>query len=130
MKYKYFPYNKHLTKNAQTLRKNMTEEERILWYDLLKRLPITVKRQHNIGNYIVDFYIASRNIVIELDGSQHWRDENHNKDKIRDEFLSSLGLTVLRYSNTDLKKNPEGVYGHILKHVGLTWEDLKPKTQN
>ena len=58
------PYNKKLGSNAKTLRKNMTPEEKHLWYDFLKRLPLTVRRQHPIENYIVDFYIAEKKIVI------------------------------------------------------------------
>lgn len=61
--------NSKLTGNAKTLRKNMTKEERYLWYDFLKTLSVTVNRQKVIGNYIVDIYIASSKIVIELDGS-------------------------------------------------------------
>lgn len=65
-------YNHALVGNAKVLRKNMTKEERHLWYDCLKQLPVTVHRQKVIGSYIVDFYIASVKIVIELDGSQHF----------------------------------------------------------
>lgn len=65
------PYNKNLVKNAQELRKNMTPEEKHLWYDFLKKLPFNVRRQHNIENYIVDFYIAEKKAVIEVDGIQH-----------------------------------------------------------
>ena len=63
-----YNYNEKLVPNAQALRKNMTPEEKHLWYDFLKRLPVTVNRQKNIGNYIVDFYISSACIVIEIDG--------------------------------------------------------------
>ncbi len=56
-----YKYNKNLVSNAQELRKNMTPEEKKLWYRFLKRLPVTVNRQKNIGNYIVDFYIAQKN---------------------------------------------------------------------
>ena len=59
------PYNKKLVSNAQILRKNMTPEEKHLWYDFLKRLPLNVRRQHNIENYIVDFYIAEKRIFPE-----------------------------------------------------------------
>ena len=62
-----YNYNKKLAPIAQELRKNMTPEEKHLWYDFLKRLPVTVNRQKNIGNYIVDFYISSFSIVIEID---------------------------------------------------------------
>ncbi|MBQ2826585.1 MAG: DUF559 domain-containing protein, partial [Clostridia bacterium] len=62
-----YKYNKNLVSNAQALRKNMTPEEKHLWYDFLKKLPCTVNRQKNIGNFIVDFFIASKRIVIEID---------------------------------------------------------------
>ena len=94
--------NKKLSSNAKTLRKAMTKEERHLWYDFLKSLPVMVHRQKVIGNYIVDFYIASANLVIELDGSQHYEAEGKLADEERDTQLSSLGLTVLRYSNADI----------------------------
>ncbi len=61
----------------------MTKEERRLWYDFLKGLPITVHRQKVIGYYIADFYIASANIVIELDGSQHFEEMGIIKDSER-----------------------------------------------
>ncbi|MBR3996280.1 MAG: DUF559 domain-containing protein [Clostridia bacterium] len=66
--------NAKLTGNAKALRKNMTKEERHLWYDFLKSLPVTVNRQKVSGNYTVDSYIATAKIVIELDGSQHYKD--------------------------------------------------------
>ena len=69
-----YPYNKKLVANAQTLRKNMTSEERHLWYDFLKKLPMPIKRQKNIENYIVDFYIPQVKTVIEIDGIQHTAD--------------------------------------------------------
>ena len=109
--------NKKLTPNAKNLRKNMTKEERHLWYDFLKTLPITIHRQKVIGNYIVDFYCASAKIVIELDGSQHYKDKGLESDVIRDEYLKSLGLRVLRYSNLDVNKNFEGVCMDILKYI-------------
>ena len=94
--------NKKLASNAKTLRKAMTKEERHLWYDFLKSLPVMVHRQKVSGNYIVDFYIASAHRVIELDGSQHYEAEGKLADEERDAYLSSLGLTVLRYSNADI----------------------------
>ena len=66
--------NKGLTASAKTLRKHMTREERHLWYDFFKQLPLTVNRQKVIGPYIVDFYCAEAKLVIELDGSQHYED--------------------------------------------------------
>ncbi|MBQ3018650.1 MAG: endonuclease domain-containing protein [Clostridia bacterium] len=118
-------YNKSLVSSAQLLRKEMTKEEKHLWYDFLKKLPVTVNRQKNIGNYIVDFYIASKNIVIELDGSQHYEEQAYQKDKERDNSLFKLGIKVLRYQNTEINKNFNGVCRDILNELGLDEECLK-----
>ena len=111
--------NPKLTANAQKLRKNMTKEERNLWYNFLKELPITINKQKVIGNYIVDFYCASAKIVIELDGSQHFEEQDKRYDEKRDEYLKSLGLTVLRYSNYDVNTNFYGVCTDIMKRLPL-----------
>ena len=109
--------NSKLTKNSQTLRKNMTKEERHLWYDFLKALPVTIKRQKTIGNYIVDFYCASAQLVIELDGSQHFEDTGMASDMERDAYLRYLGLTVLRYSNRQINQQFREVCEDILNHL-------------
>ena len=110
-------YNPKLTSNARGLRKNMTKEERHLWYDFLRELPVMVHRQKVIGPYIVDFYIAQAQLVIELDGSQHYGDPGMEADRARDGYLRSLGLTVLRYSNADINQRFQGVCEHILQHL-------------
>ena len=109
--------NKKLTPNAKTLRKTMTKEERHLWYDFLKALPMTVHRQKVIGSYIVDFYIAQEHLVIELDGSQHYETLGKQVDETRDSFLKNLGITVLRYSNLDVNRNFAAVCEDILHHM-------------
>ena len=110
-------YNGKLTSNSRTLRKNMTKEERRLWYDCLKQLPVTVHRQKVLGNYIVDFYIASCKIVIELDGSQHYEDAQRQKDLQRDDDLQQAGYVVLRYSNADVNQRFSGVCDDIWNHI-------------
>ena len=110
-------YNQKLKDNSQELRRNMTKEEKHLWYDFLKALPVTVKRQKIIGNYIVDFYIASKKIIIELDGSQHFEEKNKRCDTVRDKALINLGFTVLRYSNYDVNTNFDGVCEDIKKYI-------------
>ena len=95
----------------------MTKEEKHLWYDFLKGLPITVHRQKVIGKYIVDFYIASAKLVIELDGSQHYDDNGIISDAKRDTFLKDLGIKVLRYSNLDIRRNFADVCQDVLKHI-------------
>ena len=121
------PYNKKLGGNAKSLRKDMTPEEKKLWFNFLKRLPFRVKRQFGIQNYIVDFYIASRKIVIEIDGRQHLMKENKEKDEIRDSDLASFGIKVLRYNNESINYNFSAVTNDILKNLGLSFTDLKPK---
>ena len=120
------PYNKKLVSNAQILRKNMTPEEKHLWYDFLKRLPFNVRRQHNIENYIVDFYIAEKKTVIEIDGVQHLLMEHKEADKQRDQILNSWNITVLRYSNENIRNNFNAVVEDILKKLELDFSDLKP----
>ena len=118
------PYNKKLVSNARTLRKNMTSEEKHLYYDFLKFLPYTVKRQHNIENYIVDFYIAEKKIVIEVDGRQHSCPQNVEADVKRDEALAIWGIKVLRYSNESVRKYFNDVAEDILKNLDLDFSDL------
>ena len=109
--------NTNLTAFAKELRKNMTRHERHLWYDFLKTLPVTVHRQKVIGTYIVDFYIAEKKLIIELDGSQHYDLPGKLADAARDQYLREQGLTVLRYSNSDIDQNFPGVCTDILNHL-------------
>ena len=110
-------YNAKLISNSKALRKSMTKEERHLWYDFLKQLPLTVHRQKVLGNYIVDFYIAAARIVIELDGSQHYEQTHQEKDAQRDAFLNGYGCKVLRYSNADIRYRFREVCEDILNHI-------------
>ena len=110
------PYNSKLVPNAKALRWNMTKEEKHLWYDFLKRLPFAVKRQHNIENYIVDFYCPKLKIVIEIDGIQHYEEDNAKYDFRRTEFLENLGLTVIRFDNSEIKRDYYSVLYYITTH--------------
>ncbi|MBR0040929.1 MAG: endonuclease domain-containing protein [Oscillospiraceae bacterium] len=118
--------NPQLKQNAQKLRREMTKEERRLWYDFLRRLPITVNRQKVIGHYIVDFYCASVGLVIELDGSQHYENEGAASDRERDAALAQLGISVVRYSNADINRNFDGVCTDLLRRLGLEGVERKP----
>lgn len=80
----------------------MTKQERRLWYDYLKKLPLTVHRQKTIGNYIVDFYIADKKLAIEIDGEEHFLGTRPEKDAERTIYLNNLGIKVVRYSNYDV----------------------------
>ncbi len=114
-----FNSNTTLKKNSQNLRKNMTPQERKLWYKFLRTLPYTVLRQHVVGNYIVDFYCDKTKTVIEIDGSQHYENDGIADDVVRDEYLRSLGLRVLRYSNREININFDAVCNDILYKFGL-----------
>ena len=98
-----------MLRNSQNLRKNMTREERHLWYDFLKMYPVQFKRQVSMGSYIVDFYRDKAKLVLELDGSQHCEPEAMDYDRRRTAFLEEKGLYVLRLSNLDVMRNFRGV---------------------
>ena len=104
-------------KSAQILRKNMTKEERHLWYDYLKTYPVQFKRQYSLGTYIVDFYCYQAMLVIELDGSQHYEPAAMEYDAKRTTFLQEQGLSVMRISNADVMKNFRGVCEEIDRTV-------------
>ena len=103
------PRNPKLRPAAQSLRREMTPQERKLWYQFLRNLSITVNRQKVIGNYIVDFYCHAARIVIELDGSQHYQDDHLLKDEKRTIFLQQYGLEVIRFSNKEIHDHFQGV---------------------
>ena len=102
-------YDGSLKPHAQELRRNMTRQERHLWYDYLKTCPIQFRRQKQFGFYIVDFYCAKCNLVVEIDGSQHYEPDEKLYDETRTTYLNSLGLRVLRFSNYDIDRHFEAV---------------------
>lgn len=105
----HIQYRNDLKTKAQKLRANMTKEERHLWYDFLKGYGVSFYRQKPVGNYIVDFYCAKARLVVEIDGSEHYEDENMKYDRARTDYLNSLGIKVLRFSNLDIWNNFRGV---------------------
>ena len=106
-------HNSKLTPRAQTLRKNMTKEERRLWYEYLHDYPHRFRRQVTVGNYILDFYCAAAKLAVELDGSQHYKPEDMEYDARRTAYLNNIGICVLRFSNLDVLKNLRGVCQRI-----------------
>lgn len=106
-------YNKKLVPLAKQLRKEVTKEERHLWYDFLRGYPVRFSRQKVLGKYIVDFYSAEAHLVIELDGSQHYEDCNVEKDAERTAFLEAYGLKAIRIPNNEISMNFMGVCDHI-----------------
>ena len=118
-------YNKQLVPLAKQLRKEMTKEERHLWYDFLRTYPIRFSRQKVLGKYIVDFYCAEAQLVIELDGSQHFENENIIKDSERTEFLKSYGLRVIRIPNNEVNRNFRGICEYIDTTVRQSLSQLR-----
>ncbi len=110
-------HNKNIVPFAQELRRNMTKEERHLWYDFLRNYPMKFTRQKVLGKYIADFYCATINLVVELDGSQHYWYKGLENDKERTAYLEGYGIKVIRISNLDVMKNFEGVCMYIDKVV-------------
>ena len=109
----YMKHNKHLTTLSQQLRKNMTQEEKTLWYQYLRNYKPQFRRQVTFGNCILDFYCAAARLAVELDGSQHYEEEGLAKDMRRTAFLEENGIMVLRFTNTDVKRNLYGVTEQI-----------------
>ena len=101
----FLPREHRQLEHAKQLRRNLTPEERHLWYDFLRDYPIKVYKQRIIGDYIADFYCRGAKLVIEIDGSQHYEPEGMAYDQERTAYLNSLGLQVIRYSNADINQH-------------------------
>ena len=106
-------HNKKLTSRAQKLRRNMTKEERRLWYGYLREYHYQFRRQVTFGNYILDFYCSAAKLAVELDGSQHYEMAGQKYDASRTAYLNGLGIYVLRFSNTNVMRNLPGVCQRI-----------------
>ena len=106
-------HNKEIVPLARSLRKDMTKEERRLWYDFLRTYPVKFSRQKVLGKYIADFYCARAKIIIELDGSQHYDEDGEKKDKERTEYLMRYGISVIRIPNNQVNCNFRGVCEYI-----------------
>jgi len=108
-------YNKNNLSNARKNRKqrNATKQEGILWHRFLKTYPINFSRQYRVGNYILDFYAPSIKLSIELDGGQHFEDKGIEYDNIRTNYLKSLGITELRFSNLEIDRNLKNVMIYV-----------------
>jgi len=118
--YKSLPYNPALRARAKALRKAGILHEALFWNQIKsgKLNGLDFDRQKIIGNYIVDFYCAEKNAIIEIDGASH--DGKEDYDKQRDEFLISQGLTMIHISAKDVLNNMEGVLVFLKDHPALT----------
>lgn len=109
------PYNPKLKEFARQLRNNSTKSEIKLWYYLKgkQRLGFDFHRQKPIDNYIVDFYCCDLFLAIELDGITHTYEGAIDKDKIRDQKLNNLGITILRFEDDFVFKQMDFVIEKI-----------------
>ncbi|MBO5560601.1 MAG: endonuclease domain-containing protein [Firmicutes bacterium] len=92
-------YYKSSFQNARKLRKEMTEQERKLWYRFLRNYHVRFYRQRAIDNYIADFYCTEAKLIVEIDGSQHYSDEGEKCDLIRTKYFEALAIKVIRFTN-------------------------------
>ena len=118
-------HNKQLVPLAKQLRREMTKEERHLWYDFLRSYPVRFSRQKVLGKYIADFYSAEAKLVIELDGSQHYEADELQRDADRTAFLEGYGLTVVRIPNNEVSRNFRGVCEYIDAAVKQSLSQLR-----
>ncbi|MGD9116707.1 MAG: endonuclease domain-containing protein [Dehalococcoidia bacterium] len=110
-------YDKKLKQLSRQLRDDMTEAERRLWERIRMRQlkGYHFYRQKPVGDYIVDFFCHRAKLVIEIDGSHHLVGETIEYDRIRDDYLRSLGLRVLRVANEEVLNNTDGVVEKIME---------------
>jgi len=110
-------YNSELAQRARELRINATKQENHLWYDFLRNYRPRFTRQRIVGNYILDFYCADAKLAVELDGSQHYEENNKKYDCIRTQFLHTMNIKVIRFSNLEVDEKFEGVCKAIDKEI-------------
>ena len=112
-------YNKNLKAYSRSLRRNMTDAEKLLWERIRRRQlkGYHFYRQKIAGNYIVDFYYPKAKLVIELDGGQHYSPEGKEKDRVRDGYMEDIGLRVLRFSDREVFEDTKGVLERIFSYL-------------
>lgn len=111
-----------LRKRARVLRKNATKEENLLWYRFLRKYPLQFHRQVPLGNYIVDFHCLKARLVVELDGGQHYEQDQQSYDRARTAYLEeTLHLKVLRFTNEEILRQFDEVCEEIHRWVELRY---------
>ena len=109
-----YPRNPSNLSKARSLRRNMTPQERHLWYDFLRFCSPRFRRQELLGSYVADFFCYEAKLVVEIDGSQHFSPETIAYDAARTAFFHSLGIRVLRVDNGQVNRNFSSVCERIL----------------
>lgn len=123
--------NPKLLPIKRRLRSNSTRAEELLWAKLRHKQFFTVKfrRQHGIGPYIVDFFCPEKRLVVEVDGDTHATEAQQTKDHTREEYLRSLGLQVVRYTNDEVLNNLDGVLEDLIRRVLKESTSYNPSLQ-
>ncbi len=121
------PLNRTLKDRASAMRKDMPQEERKLWYQYLRSYPVKFRRQRIQAPFILDFYCRKAALAIEIDGSQHYTDYGRSYDKWRTNHIEREGISVLRFSNGDIRDRFDGVCIMIDLTVQKRMEELKGK---
>lgn len=113
--YEIFNKSKFLARRRE-LRKSSTPQEQKLWFYLKgNKLGVKFRRQQGIGPYVADFYCKEKNLIIEVDGSQHLDAKEYDKE--RDAYMETLGMKVLRFWNSEIDKNIETVLMKVRETV-------------
>ena len=113
----HLPYNPKLIERAKEMRRISTPAEKKLWQKCLRKFPLWVLRQRAIDHFIVDFYCATLQLVIEIDGESHFTAEGQAYDFERSQVLESYGLRLMRFTNDEMMNNFEEVCRKILEEI-------------
>jgi very-short-patch-repair endonuclease len=118
-------------KKAAFLREHLTTEEKLLWEKLKKKqlMGLRFKCQHPIRTYIADFYCHSIKLVIEIDGKNHNRASNKLNDKLRTADLKKLGISVLRYSNDQVRFSLDLILREISEYARTRLGDERKQSE-
>jgi very-short-patch-repair endonuclease len=108
-------FNRSSTREKRrALRNDVTPAEKEMWKYIRKdALGVRFRRQYGIGEYIADFYCPKLKLVIEIDGGSHFTDEARKYDEARTNYLNSIGVKVVRYTNNDVMNNIQGVLQNL-----------------
>ena len=115
------PFYSHRTPQRlqfrKELRKQMTKEERKLWFECLRDYPVRFRRQEIILDYIADFYCSRAKLIVELDGEQHADPVEKERDTLRTRRIQQLGYKVIRIPNREIWRNFQGVKEYIYREM-------------
>jgi very-short-patch-repair endonuclease len=109
-------------KNARRLRRELSLPEKLLWVRI-RRSDLKFRRQHPIGEYVLDFYCPSTKLAIEVDGAAHDLGDRPQRDERRTEWLKDQGIAVLRIPAKDVLRDPDEVADALIRRCA---EPLHP----